>query len=122
MKIFRRILIGLVIILGLLGGGGYYYIQQNTYEPSSEAQKVVKEGRNKEDYLFFEGEKKNQAKSPLLIFYPGALVEPESYSIWAQDLAKNGYSVAIVKMPLDLAVIVETKRIRSKKIFQIPIM
>ncbi|HAP9519635.1 TPA: alpha/beta hydrolase, partial [Enterococcus faecium] len=33
MKIFRRILIGLVIILGLLGGAGYYYIQQNTYEP-----------------------------------------------------------------------------------------
>ena len=57
MKIFRRILIGLVIILGLLGGAGYYYIQQNTYEPSSEAQVLVKEGKNKEDYLFFEGEK-----------------------------------------------------------------
>ncbi|HGF8033720.1 TPA: alpha/beta hydrolase [Enterococcus faecium] len=117
MKIFRRILIGLVIILGLLGGGGYYYIQQNTYEPSSEAQKVVKEGRNKEDYLFFEGEKKNQAKSPLLIFYPGALIDPESYSIWAQDLAKNGYSVAIVKMPLDLAVIGGNKADKIKEDF-----
>ncbi len=42
------------------------------------------------DLLFFEGEKKNHGKSPLLIFYPGALVEPESYSIWAQDLAKIG--------------------------------
>ena len=117
MKIFRRILIGLVIILGLLGGAGYYYIQQNTYEPSSEAQVLVKEGKNKEDYLFFEGEKKNHGKSPLLIFYPGALVEPESYSIWAQDLAKNGFSVAIVKMPLDLAVMGGNKADKVKEDF-----
>lgn len=26
------------------------------------------------------------------LFYPGALVEPESYSIWAQDLAKTAFS------------------------------
>ena len=117
MKIFRRILIGLVIILGLLGGGGYYYIQQNTYEPSSEAQVLVKEGKNKEDYLFFEREKKNHGKSPLLIFSPGALVEPESYSIWAQDLAKNGFSVAIVKMPLDLAVMGGNKADKVKEDF-----
>lgn len=58
MKIFRRILIGLVIILGLLGGAGYYYIQQNTYEPSSEAQVLVKEGKNKEDYLFLKERKR----------------------------------------------------------------
>ncbi len=52
MKIFRRILIGLVIILGLLGGAGYYYIQQNTYEPSSEAQVLVKEGKTKKITYF----------------------------------------------------------------------
>ena len=57
MKIFRRILIGLVIILGLLGGAGYYYIQQNTYEPSSEAQVLVKEGKQRR-LLIFEGEKR----------------------------------------------------------------
>lgn len=99
MKIFRRILIGLVIILGLLGGAGYYYIQQNTYEPSSEAQVLVKEGKQRR-LLIFEGEKKNHGKSPLLIFYPGALVEPESYSIWAQDLAKTAFQSLLSKCHL----------------------
>lgn len=76
MKIFRRILIGLVIILGLLGGAGYYYIQQNTYEPSSEAQVLVKEGKTKK-ITYFEGEKRIM-ESLHYLFYPGALVEPES--------------------------------------------
>ena len=38
-------------------------------------------------------------------------------SIWAQDLAKNGYSVAIVKMPLDLAVIGGNKADKIKEDF-----
>lgn len=68
MKIFRRILIGLVIILGLLGGAGYYYIQQNTYEPSSEAQVLVKEGKNKEDYLFLKERKRIMESLHYLFF------------------------------------------------------
>lgn len=103
MKLFKRILIGLVIILGIAGGAGYYYLQQSTYEPSIQATQASQHGKDKGDYLLF-GQKNNK-KEPLVIFYPGALVEPESYSIWANDLAENGYTVAIAKMPLDLAIL-----------------
>ena len=103
MKLFKRILIGLVIILGIAGGAGYYYLQQSTYEPSTQATQASQHGKDEGDYLLF-GQKNNK-KEPLVIFYPGALVEPESYSIWANDLAENGYTVAIAKMPLDLAIL-----------------
>lgn len=38
-----------------------------------------------------------------IIFYPGAKVQPESYSIIASQLAANGYTTIIVKMPFNLA-------------------
>lgn len=37
--------------------------------------------------------------------YPGALVDPGAYSIWAAKVAKAGYRVAIVSFPDDLAVL-----------------
>lgn len=81
LKIFKRVLIGLVLVLGLGAIGGYFYWQQSVYEPSTQAEQSFKQGIDKEDYLLFESQK--SAKHPMVIFYPGALVEPESYSIWA---------------------------------------
>lgn len=115
MKIFKRILIGIIIFLGIAGGVGYYYLQQSTYEPSTQATKVLKQGKDEGDYLLFEA--KNQKKQPLVIFYPGALVEPASYSIWAEQLAENGYSVAIAKMPLDLAILSGNKADKIREDF-----
>jgi dienelactone hydrolase len=40
-----------------------------------------------------------------LIFYPGGRVDPRSYAPAARELAKEGYLVVIVKMPLNLAVL-----------------
>ena len=39
-----------------------------------------------------------------LIFYPGGLVAPEAYISMLAPIAEQGYPVAIVKMPRDLAV------------------
>ncbi len=39
-----------------------------------------------------------------IIFYPGAKVQPEAYSIIASKLAMNGYTTIIVKMPFNLAI------------------
>jgi len=39
-----------------------------------------------------------------IIFYPGAKVQPESYSVIASQLAANGYTTIIVKMPFNLAI------------------
>jgi hypothetical protein len=38
-----------------------------------------------------------------IIIYPGAKVQAESYSVIASQLAENGYTTIIVKMPLNLA-------------------
>jgi len=38
-----------------------------------------------------------------IIFYPGAKVQPEAYSLIASKLATNGYTTIIVKMPFNLA-------------------
>ncbi|MBZ2164751.1 alpha/beta hydrolase [Methanobacterium spitsbergense] len=44
----------------------------------------------------------NKSKTGI-IFYPGAKVQPESYSVLASKLAQNGYTTIIVKMPFNLA-------------------
>lgn len=38
-----------------------------------------------------------------VIFYPGALVDPDAYAPLAQSIASNGYHVTIVKMPFRMA-------------------
>jgi hypothetical protein len=38
-----------------------------------------------------------------IIIYPGAKVQAESYSVIASQLAENGYTTIIVKMPFNLA-------------------
>jgi len=40
-----------------------------------------------------------------VLFYPGGLVEPESYAPLGLSLAERGYRTYIVKMPLELAVL-----------------
>ncbi|GAC42970.1 alpha/beta hydrolase [Paenibacillus popilliae] len=39
------------------------------------------------------------------IFYPGGLVQPESYAVLARTLAANGVNTYIIAMPLNLAVL-----------------
>ncbi len=48
---------------------------------------------------------KNTTPSTAIIFYPGAKVEPESYSVLAKSIAVEGYLVFIAPMPLNLAVL-----------------
>ncbi len=44
-----------------------------------------------------------------IIFYPGAKVQAESYSVIASKLAANGYTTIIVKMPFNIAFFDENK-------------
>jgi len=39
-----------------------------------------------------------------IIFYPGAKIQPEAYSVIASKLATEGYTTIIVKMPFNLAI------------------
>ncbi len=48
---------------------------------------------------------KNATPSTAIIFYPGAKIEPESYSIFAKSIAIEGYLVIIAPMPVNLAIL-----------------
>lgn len=97
-KIFLIVVIGLVVVIG----GGLAYLKTQTYSPTNNAEQIAEKAESSSDWLYFHAEDKSK---PMIIFYPGALVAPESYSSWAQSVAKAGYPVYILKMPLDLAVL-----------------
>ncbi|WP_430612034.1 alpha/beta hydrolase [Enterococcus sp. DIV0876] len=101
MKTRKKVLIGLVITFVILSIAGWFGWQKLHYPPAAEAVSAVENAEDKGDFFYFPGEE----EKPLVIFYPGALVDAESYSVWASALADEGYAVAIVKMPFDLAVL-----------------
>ena len=81
--------------------GGWIYLEQATYSPTEEAKATSLLGDDRGNVLVFKG----KTDYPAIIFYQGALVEKESYSIWASNIAEVGYSVYLVQMPLNLAVL-----------------
>ena len=75
-------------------------LKNQVYYPEMQARDAVKSAKAKKNFTYFEGSKK-----PLVIFYPGALVESESYGVWAKKVSENGYPVAIAHFPLDYALL-----------------
>jgi hypothetical protein len=64
--------------------------------------------QNTENYIYLYPNKANTkavAKNLGVLFYPGGAVAPEAYTKILAGLVDKGYSVAIIKMPLDLAVL-----------------
>ncbi|MGM0238785.1 alpha/beta hydrolase [Enterococcus sp. AZ103] len=102
LKRWQKIVLGVIITLALLVSGGLIYLNSLTYPPAENAVSAAKVSQNDAGYLLFEAPEESQTN---LIFYPGALVDAESYSVWAKEVAAAGYNVYIVKMPLDLAVL-----------------
>lgn len=97
-KVLLTIFIGLVVVLV----GGVAYLHTQTYSPTNNAQQITEQVKDTSDWLYFPAKDKTK---PMIIFYPGALVDPGSYSPWAETVAEAGYPVYILKMPLDLAVL-----------------
>ena len=102
MKKWKKILLIIVLTVVIIISGGIAYLKSQTYSPTNHAQQVAEQAEDNSDWLYFPSK---DTSKPLIIFYPGALVEPESYSNWAETVAKAGYPVYIVKMPLDLAIL-----------------
>lgn len=103
----RRKILSIVLLILLIGGsvGIYYYL--TPYHAESEAIDALSNTStitvtNKSAYVAFEAAKTPKAN---LIFYPGALVEPESYAPLAKRLAEMQVNTYIVKMPLNLAIL-----------------
>lgn len=101
MKKTKKIFLWILGILAVLVIASGTYIHFHTYNPTSSAQIAAKSAKEDNKTTTFTA--KNNKMT--VIFYTGALVKPDSYSIWAKQVAKNGYTVKIVHFPLNLAIL-----------------
>lgn len=101
MKKWVKWLLSIVVALVLVTVGALVVVKNKTYQPSTAALTAAKVSTTTNGVTKFRGDD----RKPMVIFYPGALVEPKSYSIWAKRVAQAGFSVYIVRFPLDLAVL-----------------
>lgn len=106
MKKRTKVLLGIVVVLLVLLLGSWVYLRAQIYQPSQSAESAAQSATTSGSELIF---KSKLTTTPMIIFYPGALVEPASYSVWAKQVAAAGYPVYIVRFPLDLAVLAPNK-------------
>ncbi|MFC4099312.1 alpha/beta hydrolase [Paenibacillus xanthanilyticus] len=91
-----------VLIVGVL-----IALNQLTYVPKEEALAALRSGggvtvAEQSDWTRFEPDS-GEARQPAVIFYPGGMVEPESYAPLARAIAERGHRVYVVSMPFNLA-------------------
>ena len=79
MKKWTKIIIGTLIALFLVCGGGWLYLRSQVYQASRSAEVASQSAVETQSGLDFLSKSE---KGPAVIFYPGALVSPASYSIW----------------------------------------
>lgn len=95
-----KIFIGIIGSVLILVGAGMGYLKWRTYPPSQKAQNLSQTSQETSTYYLFETPKKSDLN---LIFYPGALVDPASYSLWGTQVAEAGVNVYLAKMPFNMA-------------------
>ena len=105
-SILKRILIGLMLILFLAVAG--FAIWSNTpARPDATALQALESDEKvtiSEGQYLLQFSPANRTPNPGLIFYPGGRVDYRAYSPLMREIANGGYSVFLVKMPLNLAV------------------
>ena len=99
MKKAKKVIIVIISIIAILLVAAAGWLHFSTYHPSSAAKKVAQTASQTNKATVF----KARHNKMTVIFYTGALVEPDSYSIWAKQVANAGYTVKIVHFPLNLA-------------------
>ena len=99
MKKFKKIVITIISIIAVLLIAAATYVHFSTYQPSSVAQQAAKSSQTIDNATVF----KAKHNKMTVIFYTGAMVQPNSYSIWAKQVANAGYTVKIVHFPLNMA-------------------
>ena len=99
---WKKIVLGLGLFLVILVIGLTIFIKNSTYQATDSALKISQSATQEKNYDYYTNGQKNDTA---LIFYPGALVAPASYSEWAQEVATKGYDVYVVHFPLNLAVL-----------------
>ncbi|AIQ47365.1 hypothetical protein R70723_16815 [Paenibacillus sp. FSL R7-0273] len=113
MSRWKKVLIWTSVIVVVLVAGGFAYLASATYSPSRQAEAAMQSDAKvtvteiKQGFRF--EPQGAEAVGPNIIFYPGGLVDPASYSPLARTLAEQGHRVYIAKMPLNLAIFGQNK-------------
>lgn len=100
-----KILLAVLIVLVIACGAAAWYVF-TPYQPTTQAQQALNATdkgvtvKQSDDWIEFAAAKPT---GDSIIFYPGARVKPEAYSLLAQRLATIGHSVYIMKMPFNFA-------------------
>lgn len=102
-KIFKYTILSMVVLI-ILSVVGILIWTSNTYKPTSEVFTLVKESDYVKEDDFYVFNPKIEGIKKGIVIYPGALVEPLSYSYIANELSKKGYLVAIPEVNLNLSI------------------
>jgi hypothetical protein len=100
MRLCKRILVIFASILLVIAILAYIYLERSTYDAIGVDEAMARAINEKNYDLFPHAEAKAN-----LIFYPGGLVEPEAYAIFASELSEIGLNVFVMRMPFNLAIL-----------------
>lgn len=103
----KRLILLILLAAVLVAVAGFIYYVSDYYHADSRAIEAISTNNgytvvNNSDSITFTP--LNNRSTTGIIFYPGAKVQPEAYSVMASKLAQNGYTTIIVKMPFNLAI------------------
>lgn len=105
-KIVKIFGIGIIVLLI-----GFFIWANKAYSPNETAKLAMTSTQKVEvkvdNYISFTPKNKKATKG--FIFYPGAKVEPESYAPICRAIAEQGYEVAILDVPFNIALLGQNK-------------
>lgn len=110
---WKKIIMCTILSIVIIVAGVFVYLNSVTYSPSERAETAmtsdaqVNVTKIKDGYRF--EPVGIEITKPNIIFYPGGLVEPESYSPLAREIAEQGHRVYIANMPINLAIFGQNK-------------
>lgn len=110
---WKKIIMWTILSIVIIVAGVFVYLNSVTYSPSERAETAmtsdaqVNVTKIKDGYRFEPVGR--EITKPNIIFYPGGLVEPESYSPLAREIAEQGHRVYIANMPINLAIFGQNK-------------
>lgn len=103
-KKVKKVLLSVIIFLAVIAVGGLIFLKAATHKPTSEALAYEKNyAKVTSETLFFPAQSRKEENLPTILFYPGAMVDSASYSIWAEQVANAGYPVYLLKVPFNMA-------------------
>ena len=103
----KRLILLILLVVIVVAVAGFSYYVSDYYHADSKAIDALSPNNgynvsNNSNSITFTPT--NNKSTTGIIFYPGAKVQAEAYSVIASKLAQKGYTTVIVKMPFNLAI------------------